>query len=424
MSQGNGAIATDARRLLAERVASSRYLNRSVRLRDLLLYLTDRAVDGDAGEVHEQEVGHAVFGRPANYDTTSDNIVRVHASMLRKRLDQYFAAEGAAEPLILEIPKGNYAPHFREREEPAVETPLALAIAPAPTAEPQPRIADWRIPALVILCLLFAASTAFLLWNRREPISAIAPAAPTVRMFWSQVFQPARTTDIVLDDAAVGLFQELTGKPVSLSDYFDRDYLRSLPAAAAAANLDPQTASEIVLKRQASYSNVTFLWKIAQIPGLGPHFQSPRFARDYSFRELKSDNALLLGTGRANPWIEPFEPKMSLHWAYDKTANNYYPVDLRPGAPNYQHADGYFSIALLPNLGSGGNVLIVSSTGGSAINAGAEFLADEKALAALRQKLPASKSNAFPYFEALVRIKGRGVQARDANIAICRTIGQ
>ena len=86
--------------------------------------------------------------------------------------------------------------------------------------------------------------------------------------------------------------------------------------------------------------------------------------------------------------------------------------------------DAHFSIALLPNLGGGGNVLVVSSTGGSAINAGADFLADEQSLAALRKKLPPTQDHAFPYFEALVRIKGRSAQPRDAAVVICRLAGQ
>src|SRR5260370_30280299 len=120
MPQGNGLKIADARRTLVDRIVASRYLSRSTRLQDLLQYLCDRVVEDEAGEIHEHEVGHRVFGRPVDYDTASDNIVRVHASMLRKRLEQYFTAEGSRETLIVEIPKGNYAPVFRERTQPAV----------------------------------------------------------------------------------------------------------------------------------------------------------------------------------------------------------------------------------------------------------------------------------------------------------------
>src|SRR5258707_13369720 len=105
MSQGNGVKIVEERRLLVERIASSPYFTRSARLRELLLYLNERVLEDGADEIHEQEVGHKLFGRPRDYDTTADNIVRVHASTLRKRLEQYFSAEGADEPLILEIPK-------------------------------------------------------------------------------------------------------------------------------------------------------------------------------------------------------------------------------------------------------------------------------------------------------------------------------
>src|SRR5947209_14879125 len=147
MSEGNGvslADSVESRKLLVERVAASRHVNRSARLRDMLLYVSGRVLDGDADEIHEQELGHNVFGRPANYDTASDNIVRVHASMLRKRLEQYFASEGAAEPLILEIPKGNYAPVFHVREEVAVPPPL-FEPPPLPGRAADPRL--WVLTA-------------------------------------------------------------------------------------------------------------------------------------------------------------------------------------------------------------------------------------------------------------------------------------
>src|SRR2546421_1320919 len=147
-------------RKLVERVAASRYLAKSARLRDLLVYLSERALEG-TDEIHEQEVGHKVFGRPANYDTGSDNIVRVHASTLRKRLEQYFSEEGATEPLILEIPKGNYAPVFRKRSQPE-------PVSPPPSS-------DRRVPVLAALACLFALSTAVLLFREVSPHRDASP---------------------------------------------------------------------------------------------------------------------------------------------------------------------------------------------------------------------------------------------------------
>jgi hypothetical protein len=408
VGQGNGIKVADERRLLVERVASSRYVNRSARLRDMLLYLSDRVLNEEAGEIHEQEVGHRVFGRPANYDTTTDNIVRVHASMLRKRLEQYFATEGAGEPLILEIPKGNYAPLFHERAE-VESVPLAAPPARAP--------AGWRLWTLAGVAVLFACTTAVLLL-RTPGRTAESPdrRGPTVRQFWSLIFRPERPTDIVLDDAAVGLYQELSGKSLSLSEYFDRSYLRGLSGS---------EADDIVLRRQSSAASVSFLWKLFQLEGAGGRRGLLRFARDYTFRELKADNAVLLGNVRSNPWMQPFESRMVVRWLFDKAAGVYYPVDSSAGK-SFQTAsageshEGYFSVALLPNLGGSGSVLIIGGTGGSAINASADFLADEAALSELLRKLPGAKDRAFPYFEALVKVKGRSALPKEDAVVIAR----
>jgi hypothetical protein len=406
MAQSNAEKLIDERKLLVERVASSRYVNRSTRLRDLLLYLTGRVLDDETCEIHEQEVGQKVFGRPADYDTSSDNIVRVHASMLRKRLDQYFSEEGGHELILIEIPKGNYAPVFRERGEPVP----AIAVD-APVEEPRDR--DWRLWVLGFLVFAFACSTALL---AMRPVAATLTAAisrPTVKQFWAQVFRESSPTDIVFDDAAIGLYQELSGRSVALNEYYDRSYLRSLP--------DSDVASSVVLRRQSNFADISFAWKLLQIPGTVHSPPIVRFARDYSFRELKAKNAILLGNSRSNPWIEPFEPKLGIRWTFDKSAGVYDPVDTWGAVQNHpgEQRESYFSVALLPNLGGTGNVLIISGTGGSAVNTGADFLADEASLSDLRKRLPARQ--AFPPFEALIKVRGRSSAPRDATVVVCRT---
>lgn len=49
------------RSALIERVAKSRHIAKSARLHDVLAYLCDRVINEGEKEIHEQEVGHAVF---------------------------------------------------------------------------------------------------------------------------------------------------------------------------------------------------------------------------------------------------------------------------------------------------------------------------------------------------------------------------
>lgn len=406
----------DPRRSLVERVAASRYFSKSARLRDLLLYLTDRVLDGDVDEIHEQEVGFKVFGRPANYDTSSDNIVRVHASMLRKRLEQYFASEGADEPMVVEIRKGNYAPIFHARPE--VEFVVEPSLAQAK------RTLDWRLPALATACIALALSTTWLLVTNSKATLALAP--PTVKAFWGMTFRADKGTDIVMDDAAVGLYQELTGRSISLSDYFDRDYLRGLPDSTT-SDLGGRAAASIVLRRQSSFSAANVLWKIMSIPGLDRSHSALRFARDYSFRELKADNAILLGNGHTNPWVESFAPRVGIRWEFDAVAGIYFPVDTWSGGKAYRADstgdmhEGYCAVAMLPNVG-GTNVLTIAGTGGSAINAGIAFLSDDRLLSDLRNRLGGERSRPFPHFELLLRVAGRAATLKDVRPEIVRAI--
>src|SRR5205814_142307 len=111
---------------------------------------------------------------------------------------------------------------------------------------------------------------------------------------WSQVFHTNRPTDIVLGDAAIALYQELRGRTLSLSDYYDRSYLRNLPESSSGnGNLDAQTLSSVALRRQSSFADISFMWKLLQIPGASRRPSTLRFARDYSFRDLKANDAVL-----------------------------------------------------------------------------------------------------------------------------------
>jgi hypothetical protein len=104
------------RKELVRRVVSSSLICKSARLRELFLYLCNKVLDESVYDIHELELGHRVFGLPQHYDTAADNIVRAHASLLRKRLAEYFQTEGINEALIVEIPRGNYALTFRKRD--------------------------------------------------------------------------------------------------------------------------------------------------------------------------------------------------------------------------------------------------------------------------------------------------------------------
>src|ERR1700712_4644269 len=102
----------DVRWELVQRVIESPHLIGSARLRDFLLHVTPRALRETPEDATEQQIGIQVFQRSPGFNSSEDSIVRSQARLLRLKLSAYFNAEGASEPLIIEIPKGHYLPVF------------------------------------------------------------------------------------------------------------------------------------------------------------------------------------------------------------------------------------------------------------------------------------------------------------------------
>ena len=63
----------------------------------------------------EYSIGLEVFQRGVSYDPRSDAVVRVQATLLRKKLAAYYAEEGVNDPIILDLPKGHYVASFHVR---------------------------------------------------------------------------------------------------------------------------------------------------------------------------------------------------------------------------------------------------------------------------------------------------------------------
>jgi serine/threonine-protein kinase len=105
--------AEGARREL-ERVLESAVFRRNERLSGFLRFVVERSLEGRTQELKESVIAIEVFGRRPGYNPKHDPIVRTEASRLRARLSQYYAEEGKADPLVIDLPRGGYVPVFRE----------------------------------------------------------------------------------------------------------------------------------------------------------------------------------------------------------------------------------------------------------------------------------------------------------------------
>ncbi len=98
-----------------DRIASGRAFANSERMCRFLRYAVEHALQGDTGRLKEYTVGVDIFDRDPSYDPRVDPIVRVEARRLRAKLATYYEGEGRDDEVVIEFPKGSYAPVFRTR---------------------------------------------------------------------------------------------------------------------------------------------------------------------------------------------------------------------------------------------------------------------------------------------------------------------
>jgi len=113
------------------RVLASTIFAQSARMSRFLRFAVERALAGQSDQLKEYLIGVEVFDRKPNYDPRVDPIVRVEARRLRSKLKSYYDGDGRNDDVVIELPKGAYAPVFRSKSEP-LETPLALSEQPRP----------------------------------------------------------------------------------------------------------------------------------------------------------------------------------------------------------------------------------------------------------------------------------------------------
>ena len=414
---------------LLDRILSSPQLKRSARMRELLAYVGRKALDEGCEQLHEQEIGTEVFGRPAGYDTSVDNIVRVNATELRKRIDAYFETEGSNEPLFMEIPRGSYIPVFRYRpvESPIVSGPALPAmiqepepprtIEPVPVAEPAVSRRRWPWMAGSIgagIAAIVLGAMCLNLWLQNRSMHKLLfpwEYKPAVAAFWTGFLNANPATDVVMSDTGFGMFQTISRQTFTLQDYLNRSYFNE----AQQQNLDPAARATLdLLARRTLVSRGGF--SMAQhLEDLDPLNEKIHiyFARNYLPSLIKRDNVILFGTQLSNPWLQLFDSR--LVFAVERNPNVVDPAvrgaareivaDRAPAAGEQavytpSTAVGYCTAAYLPNPEHTGRVLIIEGTTSEAAQGCGDFLLSDAGMSNLQKKLG---KTTFPYFQVLLR---------------------
>lgn len=105
---------SDVRAALGRILATAKF-RACPRLTSFLRFAVEATLEGRGHRLKGYTIGVEALGRCESFDPQIDPIVRVEATRLRRALLNYYAGEGARDPLVIDIPLGHYIPTFRPR---------------------------------------------------------------------------------------------------------------------------------------------------------------------------------------------------------------------------------------------------------------------------------------------------------------------
>ncbi len=402
-----------------DNIIKSHSLRGSESLCKLLQYLAKQALDHPDAPLKEYQIATEVYGRPADFDPQSDSTIRVQAGRLRLKLAEYYATEGAADQILVKVPKGSYHLIFEARAVEPLPQPRTVPFREAPShdAAIETVPARWRIAAVLLMASLAVSLIVLgvLLWDRKRPEPTTAASAPSeastpLAAFWRPFTSGVEEPWVIFSNAA------FVGRPETGMRYYNSrqdsksavyDHYTGVGEVLAIHALDDAFGTlgqRIVVKRGSLFTlddvrnnNLIFVGSpsenlsLLDIPG----------TQEFVFQRVAS------GPRRGDLSIVNKHPEQG-------EANTYL-----ASPSNVSLTEDYSIIGLVPGIGSGRYELILAGTTTFGTQGAVEFVCRQESVEKLLHAIPASGAAPATFFEALVRVKiARGVPVGTELVAV------
>lgn len=419
---------------LVQRVADSSHFRKGPKLRAFLLYVCENAILGRHENLTAQLIGIRVFGRSPQSDMSEDNIVRVEARELRKRLEAYFAGEGRAEPVLIEIPKGNYLPVFRPREhdtasaEPASTTKLASVETPAVL----PDRGRFLVPGLVVALILSSGALAWLAVQHWRTGRASAEYECYANLLGSLGTAPDREMLLVLSNPGVVMYygSEIE-EPVGIADRKVRAPDELKRTFGFALRETDRTLPHHYL--YVSREDFTGLGEAVAAYELGRLFQTlhrsnrTTQSRFLNWGQVQKQDLVLLGGPASNDWSYQDDARSNFQFVRGGIANGKpLPGELKfysnePGTAPLAARVEYGLLKMLTSPYGFKTLLLAGVTSAGTAGVAELFASPRKMSGVAAQIRSAAAGKPFPPdWEVLVRVAVRGGIPVDTSIVAIR----
>ncbi len=377
------------------KVCKSRAFRNTEVLKRLLDYLGRQALEGPPEGVKEYQVGIEAFGKPSSYDPKTDSSVRVQASKLRQKLDEYYRTEGAEDPLILELPKGHFHLEFRERQSGSQSS------FPAPGS-------GWRrisIVLAVLLCIT-AGLAAYFGFRLINPARLVPPWTPEMEEFWQPILTSHRPIVVAL---GTPLF-------VKVSDYFFRDpTVNTAESASRSESVKKLSrlldAPNSVVFPYTGVGEAAGVFGLTRLLALAGRDVSLEVSRNLNWEEIARNNVVFVGPPKFNLPTDdlPFEQHFIIRHA---RVDNLKPspgepahFDEKRSADGSQSEEGHALVTRVSGLHGAGWLLILAGTSTEGTRAAAEYVSRPEHVSALVRAMHRQFGGVPGHFQAVIRAR-------------------
>lgn len=378
---------------LLRRICNSSGFRKSKRLQEFVQYICVKWTVGESGQIHERQIAVDVFGRDSlAYDPSSDNTVRVQARILRQKLAEYFAGEGAEEPVILEIPKGGYVPTLVTRES---ISPLAALPRPDNTELSVIEHRAWNPVFLVVLVLLGVSLcvNGILLLRRFGPVGSGMPDRK--ESLTSLVIGPGRSTLVVVPDTGYVVTQVLSGRTLSLESYGEAAW-RSTLLEDKTSPIGREFWGYMLSRRFTDIFAADFYGQLVRSMPTESSGLELRHPRTLRLQDFEGRNAILLGSPRSNPWAQGFADRLTFRFEAQPGGREFIANGKpRPGEPEVFSAEPLklgsgvclAILGVIPNPHPPGRLMFIAGTTASVTDELGKIALTPEALARFRREL-------------------------------------
>ena len=390
-----------------ERIVTSSHFRNSKRYPSFLRFIVERTVEDNTEVLKERNLGTEVFGRPSDYDTSADPIVRVTAGEVRKRIAQYYQNSGHELELRIDLPLGSYVPHFyppghvttyesevteasltaqingaalatAERLEEVLEQPKAPSTPEEVLRGPARR---WLIPGMALITVVAVLVASILVINLLRSRSS----SQGINYFW-QSFTPTNETLIVMGVH----FSDATGKALPAD-----------PGASVVRNEQQTALSAMVMSDMVPVSDVVSFSKITDLLTRRSVAYRTKSSTEATLDELRSGPVILIG-GFNNLWTMRLTSALRYRLVPQTEMVNTIQDSLHPSTawtfdnlqPAIVNSRDYAIVASYYDTTIEQHVLIAAGIGKNGTVAASEFVTTDRYLKTwlADEKIPANKN--------------------------------